>query len=267
MANPQKENGHTQISNELFEAILRSDFSLRELKIIFCVIRFTYGFSRKTAELSSRFISNATSIKSNHIFTTIKNLINKNVLLNKTDKSGVIRKYQLNKDYEIWVNKSRNGISPKTVLHPEKVLSISPKTVLKPSPEKVTKKENNKENSKEKNNDELFLHPLQLFVIENCKNVCQLKQQLTNADCLKILLEYSETTVKEKLLDMENYSELKKYTSVNLTLRKWLKRQNNMEKKNGNQGKQGFTDFNRYAKGGTSAEEITNGLSKVFPKN
>jgi len=66
MASPQKENGHTQIANELFEAILKSNFTLRELKIIFVVIRFTYGFNRKEAELSARFISNATGIKFYH---------------------------------------------------------------------------------------------------------------------------------------------------------------------------------------------------------
>lgn len=256
MANPQKENGHTQISNELFEAILRSDFSLRELKIIFCVIRFTYGFSRKAAELSSRFISNATSIKPNHIFTTIKDLINKNVLLNLTSKVGSTRKYQLNKDYDMWLSKSQNSISHETVLSTKKVLFISPETVLESSPVKVTKKENNKKNSKENINEELFIHPLQLFISENCKNVSQLKQQLTNADCLKILLEYPESTIKEKLFDMENYSKLKNYTSVKLTLNKWLKRTNSQEKNNGSQAKQNNFNIIRFAKGDSSVSEV-----------
>ena len=193
---------------------------MRELKIIFCVIRYTYGFNRKTAELSSRFIVDATSIKPNHVFTTVKDLINKNVLLNKTDKLGSIRKYQLNKDYETWLKKSQKGISPETVLHPEKVLSDSPETVLKSSPVKVTKKENIKENSKE-NIIQLFpstIHPIQQFVKDECTRVSKLTKQLTFEDCQKLCKEYPEEEIKEVLLSLENYRDIKKYVGVYQTL-------------------------------------------------
>ena len=100
MANVQIENGFTKIANELFDVILISNLSLRELKILFCVIRFTYGFNRKEANLSARFIGKATGIKANHVFTSVRDLIEKKILLSKNSKSGIIRKYQVNKDYE-----------------------------------------------------------------------------------------------------------------------------------------------------------------------
>jgi|SRR3990170_4444333 len=123
MASPQKENGHTQIANELFEAILKSNFTLRELKIIFVVIRFTYGFNRKEAELSARFISNATGIKFYHVSNSINDLHKKNVLFfsdSKTHSQG--RRIKLNKDYDSWnfnssqkrnSSRKRNGTVPK----------------------------------------------------------------------------------------------------------------------------------------------------------
>ena len=103
MANVQKENGYTSIANELLEEIYRSNFSLRELRIILTVIRFTYGFHRKEAELSLTFLAQATKIPLRHVQTTIKNLITKNVLIIKSECIGIhSRKIQLNKNYDSW---------------------------------------------------------------------------------------------------------------------------------------------------------------------
>ena len=102
MANPQTENGHVRIANELFDQIINADLSLRELKIIFTVIRFTYGFNRKEAELSIRFISDATGIKFQNIASSIKHLQNKNILFLDTGNHKQGRKIILNKNYESW---------------------------------------------------------------------------------------------------------------------------------------------------------------------
>lgn len=103
MASPQKENGFTPIANELLEKIYQCKFSLRELKIILAVIRFSYGFNRKTSALSLRFLEKATNIHLRHVQTTVKKLIIKNVLIIKTESKGIhSRKIQLNKNYDNW---------------------------------------------------------------------------------------------------------------------------------------------------------------------
>ena len=56
MASPQKENGSTDIANELLEAIYSSNFNAPQLDIIYCLIRYTYGFHRKSHKLSINFI-------------------------------------------------------------------------------------------------------------------------------------------------------------------------------------------------------------------
>lgn len=145
MASPQKENGFTSIANELLGEILKSDFTLRELKIILTVIRFTYGFNRKQAELSVRFISKATGIKFHHLANSINTLISKNVLtINDSDNHKQGRILKLNKDYETWnfeSSQKSNSYQKSNGLVTEKVTD-SVKTVTLTG----TKKESIKEN-------------------------------------------------------------------------------------------------------------------------
>tara|TARA_R110000803_G_scaffold115925_2_gene184556 strand:- start:216 stop:722 length:507 start_codon:yes stop_codon:yes gene_type:complete len=67
-------------------------------------------------------------------------------------------------------------------------------------------------------------HPLQIF-INNLPNVSKLKTQLTGPQCEELLTLYSKDIIKSTLEAMENYKDTpKKYTSVLLTLKKWIKR-------------------------------------------
>lgn len=69
------------------------------------------------------------------------------------------------------------------------------------------------------------IHPLQIYVKENYKLVTQLKNQLTFKECENLIKDYPKTKIIEILDSMENYQKLtKSYTSVNLTIRKWIKR-------------------------------------------
>ncbi len=46
---PQLENGYAPIANESIEGILKYKFSKRELRVLFVLFRFSYGFSKKAA--------------------------------------------------------------------------------------------------------------------------------------------------------------------------------------------------------------------------
>ena len=63
MASPQKERGYVPIANELLDAICRADLSKQELKVLLCIIRFTYGYNRKQALISLNTIQKYTSIR------------------------------------------------------------------------------------------------------------------------------------------------------------------------------------------------------------
>lgn len=105
MASPQKENGYTSIANELLEQIYRRKFSASQLKILLLVIRFTYGYSRKSASLSNTFIASGTGIHEITVSKEVGTLLRDNVLkLHKKPNFHNSRVIGINKDYEGWRN-------------------------------------------------------------------------------------------------------------------------------------------------------------------
>lgn len=98
IGNPQIEDGHTRIANELLEAITRFDFSKRQLKVVLFVIRKTYGYNKKVDQMSISQISAGTGL--NHSATV--NAVNELVELGVVSKQygqhaqliGLIKKYQ-----------------------------------------------------------------------------------------------------------------------------------------------------------------------------
>ena len=105
MASPQKENGYTSIANELLEQLYRRRFSASQLKILLLVIRFTYGFNRRTATLSNTFIAAGTGMHEITVSKEVGTLLRDNVLkLYKKPSFHSSRIIGINKDYESWLN-------------------------------------------------------------------------------------------------------------------------------------------------------------------
>lgn len=103
MANPQTENGFTRIANELLEAIYSTGFNGTQFKILLCVIRYTYGFKRKSHDLSISFISKATGVSKRYVSSELSRLIDNKViavLQEHTDTTSRI--LALNKNYTQW---------------------------------------------------------------------------------------------------------------------------------------------------------------------
>ncbi|GEM_PF-2549327 len=102
--NVQLENGYTKIANELLEVIYRTGFNATQLKIILCLIRYTYGFGRKEHEISISFLSKATGISRRYISSELNKLIDAKVIITVENYSVTSsRKLSLNKDYSQWV--------------------------------------------------------------------------------------------------------------------------------------------------------------------
>lgn len=103
MASPQIENGFTRIANELLEAIYSTGFNGTQFKILLCVIRYTYGFKRKSHDLSISFISKATGVSKRYVSSELSRLIDNKViavLQEHTDTTSRI--LALNKNYTQW---------------------------------------------------------------------------------------------------------------------------------------------------------------------
>lgn len=102
MGNPQLDDGHTRIANELFEAILRSDLSSVQLKVALCVIRKTYGFNKKADRLAQSVIAEMTNVAKPNVCRAIKQLSKMKVVLVDTTKFP--HEISINKRYKEWSN-------------------------------------------------------------------------------------------------------------------------------------------------------------------
>ncbi len=71
----------TKFPNELLEHIMCSKLNASEIKILLCVVRYTYGFHREQHELSQSFIQKATDISKRHLQEMTKSLISKSILI------------------------------------------------------------------------------------------------------------------------------------------------------------------------------------------
>jgi len=62
MANPQLEDGHTRIANELLEQLMRRHLTPNEWRVLLCIIRKTYGYQKKVDYIANFQIVEATGL-------------------------------------------------------------------------------------------------------------------------------------------------------------------------------------------------------------
>lgn len=103
MRGPQLEDGYTRIANTLLEAIYQTKFNATQLKILLLIIRYTYGFNRKSHDLSLSFIEKATGISKRYVSSELNRLIeNRVVIVYENHTNTQSRRIGLNKNYTEW---------------------------------------------------------------------------------------------------------------------------------------------------------------------
>src|SRR3990167_6396213 len=96
MENPQLENGHLDIANELVEALARTQLSGYESRVLWAVFRKTYGWHKKEDWMSFNQLRVLTQLKDSHISRTLKLLVMRKILT----KGGKLLSF--NKYYNEW---------------------------------------------------------------------------------------------------------------------------------------------------------------------
>ena len=154
--NPQIEDGYTKIANELLEIIYKAPFNATQLKIMLCVVRFTYGFRRKTGRLSISYIATAINRDYRNVQREINNLVDLNILISEKNSSTSCRKLGINKKYNTWEIETHGetAIGENTVsTHGEIAKSTHGEMTVNltaDSPSKKVKSKERKEKKKEK---------------------------------------------------------------------------------------------------------------------
>jgi len=107
MANPQKENGHLQISNDIVDKFCKYRLSGEEWKVLWVIIRKTYGFNKKSDKISLSQFVKLTEMKRTNVIRSLKKLVNKKVIKKDTTYTTT---YSLVKDYDKWEDQTSSQI-------------------------------------------------------------------------------------------------------------------------------------------------------------
>ena len=97
MANPQLEDGFTMVANEIIEELARINLCAYESRVLWFIIRKTYGWHKKNDWIALSQIVDSTGILKPNVSRTLKSLKARNIITR--DKN---RRVGLQKDYEKW---------------------------------------------------------------------------------------------------------------------------------------------------------------------
>ncbi len=95
-ANPQLENGYTQIANEIIEHLVKMHLSSNQWQVLLCIIRKTYGYHKKVDYIANYQIVGATGLCKAVVSRALRNLTDKKVI----DRREKYISFQ--KDWEKW---------------------------------------------------------------------------------------------------------------------------------------------------------------------
>ena len=106
-ASPQAEDGHVDIANELVEALAKINLSSYESRILWVVLRKTYGWHKKMDQISITQFEKATGIKRWHVARTLAELVERKIVT-RIGNSRIIS-YGFQKDYTKWRDVTKRG--------------------------------------------------------------------------------------------------------------------------------------------------------------
>ncbi|MGR3218904.1 MAG: replication protein [Candidatus Anammoxibacter sp.] len=111
MANPQKENGHIDIANELAEALAHIRIPGEAVQVFWIVMRKTYGWNKIEDKIPLSQFEEMTGLPRPSICRAINKLLKMNIVTRKGNSTSLFTKtggdiittYAIQKDYEKWL--------------------------------------------------------------------------------------------------------------------------------------------------------------------
>ncbi|MDQ0876787.1 phage replication O-like protein O [Paenibacillus sp. V4I3] len=110
MADVQLENGYTAIANVVLEQLYQTKLNATQHRIVLAVLRFTYGFKRKSHAFSMGFLSKAVDGDRRQVQRELKKLLDRKIILESVPESTV-RVLGFNKNYDEWLCEITSGKS------------------------------------------------------------------------------------------------------------------------------------------------------------
>lgn len=159
-------------------------------------------------------------VKAGSIITSYSNLSN-DIGLSIQQIRTILKRLKINKQINI---QSTNKFIHISLIKWEELQEVNTKSTSK---QHESKQSNNNQitttkESKEIENKEI--HPMQEYISKNYPIVSKMKSQLTFDEATKLHNEYEPKAIKEILDAMENYKDIDKKNSVYLTIKNWIRR-------------------------------------------
>lgn len=146
MANPQAENGHVDIANEIIDELAAHRLSGEEWQCLMVVWRKTYGWKKKEDEISLSTFEAMTGMKRANVVRSIKKLVAKKILGSSNNDTRYAKRYWFIKDFEQWepgIKKDTTSIINDTP--PVSILITRPVSIKLPSKDNSSKDTSTKE--------------------------------------------------------------------------------------------------------------------------
>lgn len=106
LANPQKEDGHIDIANEIAEKLARFQLSGNEHRILWAIWRKTWGWHKKHDQISISQLVKMTELSRRSVRRVLEELVGKNIIQKNFGRVKIaptsINFLGFNKDYETW---------------------------------------------------------------------------------------------------------------------------------------------------------------------
>ncbi|HEQ99142.1 MAG TPA: hypothetical protein ENO22_07365 [candidate division Zixibacteria bacterium] len=104
--NPQRQDGHRQIENSVFKALIKAKLTSAEYKVTLAIIDFTWGFNKRHDTISYSQLVEKTGLCKRTVIRACKSLKEKRVIYFESSKmvtsGSPINRYLLNKHYDTW---------------------------------------------------------------------------------------------------------------------------------------------------------------------
>jgi len=188
MANPQVENGHLKIANEVWEHLASASLLGSEFQVLLAIIRKTWGWKKKRNELALSELCLLTALPHATAARAMKTLLEKGMLSQvKGGGRGKRSQWSFVKDWEVWklshagdskINSPRNEteincpMDESSSVSPTGQINITDETVSRPNPlipvapasPKATSKERKAIQSHKQHETDSRLAPLKVFI-------------------------------------------------------------------------------------------------------
>lgn len=124
MASPQTQNGYIKIANEIAEILMRVKLTPNQHSILWAIWRKTFGWNKKSDQISLGQFTVLTGIKPPHVSRTLKELEKMNIItVDRISKMKIV--YGFQKNYEKWLNVTVRSNGYKSQLLPHTVTTIT----------------------------------------------------------------------------------------------------------------------------------------------